>query len=91
MKKNKVEVYLMRPEGPEQILLDGINSRKIETKSDVKVKPCILINRSGQPEYYIYDGEKRMISPRARLPLGDEGKLDHKSLNKNIVLKKLVK
>lgn len=91
MAKNKVEVFLKRPEGDEQILLDGINARKIETKPDDKVKPCILINRSNQPEYYIYDNEKRMISPKAELPLGDEDKLEKKSLNKNLIVKKVSK
>lgn len=92
MAKNKVEVFLRKPEGDEQILLDGINARKIETKQDIKDKPCILINRSNQPEYYIYDNEKRMISPKASLPLGDEEKLDKDSISsKNLIVKKVSK
>jgi hypothetical protein len=85
MAKNKVEVFL----GGEQVLISSVDKKKVDVKSDKKVTPIILINRSNHSEYYSYDNEKRMISPKAQALLGDEAKLDKESLNPNLLIKKL--
>lgn len=88
MGKNKVEVFLGTGDNKEEILLGGQN-KKVDVKSDDKVNPCILINRSNHSEYYVYDNEQRMLSPKAEASLGDASKLDKTSLNPNLLIKNI--
>lgn len=87
MGKNKVEVFL----GEEQVLISKVSAKKVDVTPDEKVSPFILINRSNHPVDYIYNEEKRPISPKGEALLGDVSKLDQKSLSKHLMIKKIQK